>query len=656
MSSPKLSITSIELLKHDHDFPSIDNISRETVTSLLACEPPVVQSPQEAAEKLFSQPLHHLRPQINYEILQHEITQEELDTAAKYGRFIERPSDLFLKLFHNVLCTLRRDPLAGRVSPSLIGTTGVIPLTIISTIPDIMQHYYHCIIHAQKEVLLATNYWEKGESVNIIGKALRNLSKRAENENRYVIVKLMIDHPTKENITHFHSIVPSNKWSNYDIPLPEEIPNISLEVNNYHRLIMGTFHSKFMIVDRRLALLNSNNIQDRPNLEMMSHFEGDIVNSLYDTFVISWWLPFKPNLVCLKDEVSIDDDIQFGINNSKISSIKQPLQQAIARARLRLQCHLERQESDIYLHVPLASEEDENFILSSEDKKANKNELSTVALKALVIHRRSHSPVVLVKTTNDLTSAIIGYNMNPRPETPLTHHLNRSAKSAGATKPDENLSDTELEKLADDFSPFIFHQKHKPFPIALVNRLPYGKPGHIDTANPQDAAWMGAFRYAKKTIFIQSPTLNATPAINGIISACRRGIIVRLWLGLGFNDLTEGFGTFQGGTNEHVVKKLYKKLRDGNDGAEKYLEVYWYTGKDQTHPLHFSYKRRNCHIKFMSIDDQVAIMGNGNMDSQSWFHSQEINAMIDSPLVIKEWMDALYKNQSTYQYGRIHFD
>jgi len=24
----------------------------------------------------------------------------------------------------------------------------------------------------------------------------------------------------------------------------------------------------------------------------------------------------------------------------------------------------------------------------------------------------------------------------------------------------------------------------------------------------------------------------------------------------------------------------------------------------------------------MSIDGQVAIMGNGNMDSQSWFHSQ----------------------------------
>jgi hypothetical protein len=29
----------------------------------------------------------------------------------------------------------------------------------------------------------------------------------------------------------------------------------------------------------------------------------------------------------------------------------------------------------------------------------------------------------------------------------------------------------------------------------------------------------------------------------------------------------------------------------------------------------------------MSIDDQVAIMGNGNMDTQSWFHSQ-VNSTI----------------------------
>jgi phosphatidylserine/phosphatidylglycerophosphate/cardiolipin synthase-like enzyme len=573
---------STHTIKYDEDLPSIDNLSKQSVTSLLASGPSFVKSPQDATEILFSKPLHHLRPRINYEILEHEITEEELNIAANFGRFPYRPSDLFLKLFHNVLCTLKRDPLAGCVSPCLIGTSGIIPLTIISTIPDIMQHYYHCIVHAKKEVLLATNYWQKSESVNIIGKALRDLNKRAGNENRHIIVKIMIDHPTINNLTHFHSILPINKWTDYDIPLPNEIPNISLQINNFHRIIMGTFHAKFMVVDRRIALLNSNNIQDRPNLEMMSHFEGDIVNSFYDTFLISWWLPFEPNLVCLEDELSLgEDDFHFGIDNLNILSVQQSLKQATARARLRLQSHLEDEESDIYIHAPLASEEDKNILSSSsEDRKTNVDRFSNVAIQALVDHRKSHSPAVLAKATQNLASAVIGYDTNPSgSDSPLTHHLNKASKSAHQTKPDKNLSDENLKELTSDFCPFIFHQKHKPIPIALVNRLPHGTPGHTDTANPQDAAWMGAFRYAKKSIFIQTPTLNASPAIDGIIDACRRGIVVTLWLGLGFNDSKEGFGTFQGGTNEYVVKKLYKKLKDGNDGAEKYLEVFWYTGK-----------------------------------------------------------------------------
>ncbi|CAF4680646.1 unnamed protein product, partial [Rotaria magnacalcarata] len=69
----------------------------------------------------------------------------------------------------------------------------------------------------------------KGESVNIIGKALRDLSKRAGNDNRYIIVKLIIDHPTKENLMHNHNILPPSEWSRYDIPSPEEMPNVSLE-------------------------------------------------------------------------------------------------------------------------------------------------------------------------------------------------------------------------------------------------------------------------------------------------------------------------------------------------------------------------------------------------------------------------------------------
>ncbi|CAF1585683.1 unnamed protein product [Adineta ricciae] len=80
-------------------------------------------------------------------------------------------------------------------------------------------------------------------------KSLRDLSKRAAEKKRQVIVKLLIDHLTKENITHCHAILPSDKWTDFNIPSAEELTFVQLEVNCYHRLIMGAFHLKFLVVD-----------------------------------------------------------------------------------------------------------------------------------------------------------------------------------------------------------------------------------------------------------------------------------------------------------------------------------------------------------------------------------------------------------------------
>ncbi|CAF1331296.1 unnamed protein product [Rotaria sordida] len=386
-----------------------------------------------------------------------------MDIAVQFGRFPQRPSDLFLKLFYGVICTLERDRLAGCVSPRLVGVSGVTPLTIISTIPDILHHYYHVIVHAQKEVLFAT-------------------------------------------------------------------------------------------VDRKIALLNSNNIDDRPNLEMMVHYEGDIVNSFYDTFLISWWIPFQPDLVCLREEALAHPDFHFGVDNTTIASMKRLSQQVVAH---------DIKETDKYLDEPFP-------LLSDEEKSSTAPQQES---------RNVHLPDNRATATDELTDNIIGDESALRSNSLLTDHLNKSCTAAQSTKFAANLSPRELEKLLSDFTPFIIHTPHQPFPIALINRFPHGTPIHTDIANPQDAAWLGAFRYAQKSIFIQSPTFNASPAIDGIIAACRRGIRVILWLGLGFNDLYQGFGTFQGGTNENVVKKIYGKLRKGGDGAEKYLETFWYVGK-----------------------------------------------------------------------------
>lgn len=95
---------------------------------------------------------------------------------------------------------------------------------------------------------------------------------------------------------------------------------------------------------------------------------------------------------------------------------------------------------------------------------------------------------------------------------------------------------------------------------------------------------------------------------------------------------------FQGGTNEEVVHKMYKRLNGEGNGAEKHLKVFWYTAKDQTKPLDAAIRKRNCHgtlrcpplalaklrkmplaVKFMAVDGQIAILGNGNQGARTIF-------------------------------------
>lgn len=61
-------------------------------------------------------------------------------------------------------------------------------------------------------------------------------------------------------------------------------------------------------------------------------------------------------------------------------------------------------------------------------------------------------------------------------------------------------------------------------------------------------------------------------------------------------------------------------------------------------------------VKFCAIDDQVVIAGNGNQDTQSWYHSQECNVMVDSPQLCAEWRAALEHNQNTGALGAVDED
>jgi hypothetical protein len=45
------------------------------------------------------------------------------------------------------------------------------------------------------------------------------------------------------------------------------------------------------------------------------------------------------------------------------------------------------------------------------------------------------------------------------------------------------------------------------------------------------------------------------------------------------------------------------------------------------------------------------MLGSGNMDTQSWFHSQEVNVMVDSEMLVNEWMENFAANQNTRKFG-----
>jgi hypothetical protein len=136
-----------------------------------------------------------------------------------------------LQMYLSLMPTLERDPLSGLTSPDLLGSTSTIPLTIISLIPDIMRHYHDVIIRAKKEVFLATNYWQPSNSVQTITNSLKELSELVIKEKREkIVVKIMYDRGSVEQLWNSHAPVESDKWAAIDLPKKEDVPGLDLQV------------------------------------------------------------------------------------------------------------------------------------------------------------------------------------------------------------------------------------------------------------------------------------------------------------------------------------------------------------------------------------------------------------------------------------------
>ncbi|OKL60936.1 hypothetical protein UA08_03715 [Talaromyces atroroseus] len=561
-------------------------VSDKSVSSELAQNPK--EFPGQIAHRLFS----NRKPEAVDESRQsssHEKGDEAgLQRALNSGKWGEqRPSNLFLKCYLDSLRSLENQPLAGVVSPSLMGSSGVVPLTIVSTLPDINRHTANCIVRAEKEVLLATNFWIHSDASILITNALRELSRRAGERGQKVVVKIIYDRGSVKQVYQNHQRVPPSEWASEKVklPAPSDIPNIRMEVINYHRPVLGTFHAKFCVIDRKIGLLQSNNVQDNDNLEMMMHLEGPIVDSMYDTFLVCWDKRFDPALPTIGSPAS-----QRPIPSHDSSAVV-----------------AETSGSEI-----IGSSQNQNGILSESTSSD------------------PHYDLDLVEEAKRVNSQV-----HPRPNETrrdaTTRHLNkRTLADKDGSQQSHGQPDGPDITEEDQMTPYIVLPRHDPVPMAMVNREPNGSPGNSNYPVPQNAAWLAGINNAEKSIFIQTPNMNAEPLLEPLLNAVKRGIIVTAYVTLGYNDSGELLPG-QNGTNEMIAHRLYSSLSSEEEKSR--LRIHNYVAKDRKTPIHNKFKYRSSHVKVMIVDETIAIQ--------------------DSPLICKIWRDAIERNQNTHKFGHV---
>lgn len=443
----------------------------------------------------------------------------------------------------------------------------------------------------------------------------------------------------KEGQAH-QTVVPSVYTAeNIGLPAPQDIPGVHLEVQNYHIPPVGSFHQKTIVIDRKVALLSSNNVQNRSDVGFMVHLEGPIVQSIYDSSILAWWRSFNPRLPLLANPPEYSDDLdrsgfQFGTEHAGVS-IKGDLSAMAERSRLRLS------------RAPSANTTPLNSVTPVRSRSIGSSGRSHSRVASPAGSALNGSAVPLVRPTSVATSVASG-SLGPKDLVPAVATLGLENGPPSNTTSSQSLTPVPNGSAdATPFNPLVVHAPHDPFPIALVNRTPRGRRGHGDAYVPQNQAWLAGFKFAHKSVFIQTPTFSARPTVAAALDAVRRGVVVEIYADLGISDAGEG--SAEGTTNQTVAAYMYAQL---TAAQRPNLRIYWYTAKGENTPL----SSHTCHIKLMIVDEQIGVQGNGRQDASSWYHAQEINILIDSAQVCAEWRRGIDANQDTRLHGRVGED
>ena len=163
---------------------------------------------------------------------------------------------------------------------------------------------------AQHEVIFVTCFWARSPSLTNLSSALKNLSDRHVSRSigsAKLRVRLCFSSRSLfQKLFHTSStagyIYPPSQWaSKLGLPSPEDLQGLDLQVKSIFIRPFSVMHPKFVIVDRRLALLPSCNLSWETWFECCLPLTGPIVSSLLQFWRYTWGRNDVPALPIAED-------------------------------------------------------------------------------------------------------------------------------------------------------------------------------------------------------------------------------------------------------------------------------------------------------------------------------------------------------------------
>ncbi|KAI8941228.1 hypothetical protein NX059_002463 [Plenodomus lindquistii] len=164
------------------------------------------------------------------------------------------------------------------------------------------------------------------------------------------------------------------------------------------------------------------------------------------------------------------------------------------------------------------------------------------------------------------------------------------------------------------------------------------------------------FAKAEKSIRIQTPNVTAPPVLSAVLKALARGVDVRILTSERLMILEQLVTA--GTTTSRCIKMLIKRYRSISSSHSRRPQSDEEAAIASTQPgrLQVAYfepiggpKRKGqeggepqqSHLKMTIVDDEVLVLGSGNLDRASWFTSQELGVAFFDAGVVKSVASAV---------------